>query len=258
VISLKTHDGYAVATLSRPPVNAINEEWLDRLSEIVDEVDADAKLHVLVIRSDQPSFCGGADLKLMRERFATESGRADMIAFVRRIQEVYRRLEASPTVSIAEVSGPALGGGLELALSCDFRIIAEEAKVGLPEVRLGLLPGAGGTQRLTRVCGPAAAKRMILGSEIVDGREAARIGLAHWTVPAAELSAFTESKAKALAELPGSALGYCKHCIEAAIHMSQDGFERELTGTQALFADPETQKRVRAFLEGKSARRAPA
>ncbi|MDP2619642.1 MAG: enoyl-CoA hydratase/isomerase family protein [Hyphomicrobiales bacterium] len=258
VISLETRDGYAVATLSRPPVNAINEEWLDRLSEIVDEVDADAKVHVLVIRSDQASFCGGADLKLMRERFATEEGRADMIAFVRRIQEVYRRLEAMPAVSIAEVCGPALGGGLELALSCDFRIIADEAKVGLPEVRLGLLPGAGGTQRLTRVCGVATAKRLILGGEIVDGKEAERIGLAHWAVPAAEIAAFTDKQARSLAGLSGPALGYCKHCIEAAVHMSPDGFERELTGTNALFADPETQKRVRAFLEGKSGRRASA
>ena len=256
VISLEVHEGRAIATLSRPPVNAINEEWLDRLSEIVDAVGADAKRHVLVIRSDQPSFCGGADLKLMRERFASEQGRAEMVAFVRRIQQVYQRLEVLPAVSLAEISGAALGGGLELALCCDFRIIAHEAKVGLPEVRLGLLPGAGGTQRLTRICGPAAAKRLILGGEMVAGQEAARIGLAHWAVPAAEIAAFTEELAKSLAELSGPALGHCKHCIEAAIHTSGDGFERELAGTAALLADPETQRRVRGFLDSKGPRRA--
>jgi enoyl-CoA hydratase/carnithine racemase len=258
VISFETREGRAVATLSRPPVNAINEEWLTRLSEIVDEVGADANVHVLVIRSDQPSFCGGADLKLMRERFDSEQGRADMIAFVRRIQEVYARLEASPAVSIAEVSGAALGGGLELALACDFRAIAHEAKVGLPEVRLGLLPGAGGTQRLTRICGPAAAKRLILGGEIVGGEEAARIGLAHWTMAAAEIASFTEALAGRLAELSGPALANCKHCIEAAVQASPEGFEREIAGTAALLADPRTQRRVRAFLESRGSARGKA
>jgi enoyl-CoA hydratase/carnithine racemase len=258
MISLETRDGRAVATLSRPPVNAINEEWLTRLSEIVDEVGADANVHVLVIRSDQPSFCGGADLKLMRERFASEAGRADMVAFVRRIQEVYARLEASPAVSIAEVSGAALGGGLELALSCDFRVIAHEAKVGLPEVRLGLLPGAGGTQRLTRISGLAAAKRLILGGEVIDGKEAARIGLAHWTAPAAEIASVTDRLAGSLAELSGHALANCKRCIEAAVHASPEGFEREVSGTAALLADPETQARVRGFLESRGARPAKA
>ena len=251
MISLQTREGRAIATLSRPPVNAINEEWLDRLSEIVDEVGAAPGVHVLVIRSDGPSFCGGADLKLMRERFATQAGRADMVAFVRRIQEVYARLEALPAVSIAEIAGAALGGGLELALSCDLRVIAHTAKIGLPEVRLGLLPGAGGTQRLTRICGLAAAKRLILGGEIVDGRESARIGLAHWTVPAAEIAAFTDALAGTLAELSGPALAHCKHCIAAAVHASPEGFEREIAGTAALLADPQTQRRVRGFLESR-------
>ena len=258
VISLKTGEGRAIATLSRPPVNAINEEWLTRLSEIVDAVGADANVHVLVIRSDLPSFCGGADLKLMRARFASESGRADMVAFVRRIQEVYARLEALPAVSIAEISGAALGGGLELALSCDLRVIAHEAKVGLPEVRLGLLPGAGGTQRLTRICGLAAAKRLILGGEMVDGKEAARIGLAHWTVAAAEIAAFTDELAGSLSALSGPALAHCKHCIEAAVQASPEGFEREIAGTAALLADPQTQRRVRAFLESRGSARGKA
>lgn len=258
MISLEMHNGCATATLSRPPVNAINEDWLDRLSEILDEVGAEPAAHVLVIRSDQPSFCGGADLKLMRERFASKSGRADMVAMVRRIQEVYQRLESLPAVSIAEVAGAALGGGLELALACDFRVIAHEAKVGLPEVRLGLLPGAGGTQRLTRVCGVATAKRLILTGEMVTGREAARIGLAHWAVPAAEIAAFAQELAESLAALSGPALAYCKHCIEAAVHASPDGFERELAGTAALLADPETQGRVRGFLESRGAGRAKA
>jgi len=258
LILLEKRNGRAVATLSRPPVNAVNEEWLDRLSEIVEEVGADPSLHVLLIRSDQPAFCGGADLKLMRERFPTPHGRRDMVAFVGRIQDVYARLEALPAVTVAEIAGAALGGGLELALACDFRVIAHEAKVGLPEVKLGLLPGAGGTQRLTRICGVAAAKRLILGGEMIGGIEAARIGLAHWTMPAAGIAIFTEKLTIELAGLPGPALAEAKRCIEAAIHVSPDGFERELSGTLALLADPETQRRVSAFLDSKARSRQPA
>ena len=90
---------------------------------------------------------------------------------------------------LAEIGGAAMGGGFELALACDLRIAANEAKVGLPEVRLGLIPGAGGTQRLTRLCGPALANRLILGAEVLDGATAAALGVVHWSAPRAELAA---------------------------------------------------------------------
>src|SRR5690606_39776340 len=93
------------------------------------------------------------------------------------------------SVSVAEIGGHALGGGLELALACDLRIGALEARIGLPEVALGLVPGAGGTQRLARLCGPALARRLILGAETLDGRTAEQIGLLHWAAPKAELPA---------------------------------------------------------------------
>lgn len=252
MISLEFNGPVATATLSRAPINAISEDWLDRLGAIADEVRDRAGVSVLIIRSSERAFCGGADLKLMRTRFASREGRADMVAFVRRIQEVFAKVEALPAVTIAEVAGPALGGGLELALACDFRIFAHEAKVGLPEVRLGLLPGAGGTQRLTRICGFATAKRLILGGEVIGGEEAQRIGLAHWSVPRAALAWRTGELAAQLAELSGAALARSKYCIEAAIHDDPEGFAREIEGTAALFEDADTQQRVRDFLEGRS------
>ena len=126
---------------------------------------------VLLIRSSLRIFSAGADLKLMRDCFATEDGPGRMIETVRRMQRLFDRIEALPQVVVAEIGGAAHGGGFELALACDLRVAAESARLGLPEARLGLLPGAGGTQRLSRLAGPGVARRLILMAE-VDQRRA--------------------------------------------------------------------------------------
>ena len=239
----------AIATLCRPPVNAINEEWIGRLDRILDEVEAAAEVKVLWIRSRERVFCAGADLALMRERFGTAEGRQQMVDMTRRMQAVYARLESLGKVSVAEIGGAALGGGFELALACDLRTVADTAKVGLPEARLGLLPGAGGTQRLTRLCGEGTSRRLILGAEVVDGVQAVALGLAHWAAPAAELETLTRSVASPISELPAAALAACKRCIDAALDESKDGFEVELAETGLLLASDETQQRVKRFLE---------
>jgi len=244
MISLHIEGPLASATLARPPVNAIDEGWIARLHEVVG-MAADAR--VLVIRSNQRTFSAGADLALMRSRFDSAAGRAQMVAFAREMQRAYAELESSPLVSIAEIGGAAMGGGLELALACDFRIAAVTAKLGLPEARLGLLPGAGGTQRLTRLCGEPTAKRLILGAEVVDGKEAARLGIVQWAVPPEELAPRTQRLAQDLAALPAASLAACKRCIAAA--GGEDGFEMELAATGALLASEDTQGRVRAFLD---------
>jgi enoyl-CoA hydratase/carnithine racemase len=244
MISLHIEGPVAIATLARPPVNAIDEGWIARLHEVLG-LAADAR--VLVIRSNQRTFSAGADLALMRSRFDSAAGRAQMVEFARAMQRAYAQLEASPLVSIAEIGGAAMGGGLELALACDFRIAADTARLGLPEARLGLLPGAGGTQRLTRLCGEATAKRLILGAEVVDGKEAARLGIVQWAVPPGDLASRAQRLAEELAALPAESLTACKRCIAAA--GGDDGYEMELEATGALLASEDTQGRVRAFLE---------
>lgn len=244
MIALDIEGPLAIATLARPPVNAIDEGWIARLSEVVRTA---ARARVLVIRSNQRTFSAGADLALMRSRFDSESGRAQMVAFAREMQLAYAELESAPLVCIAEIGGAAMGGGLELALACDFRIAAETARLGLPEARLGLLPGAGGTQRLTRLCGEATAKRLILGAEAVDGKEAARLGIVQWAVPPEELAPRALRLAQDLAALPAASLAACKRCIAAA--RGADGFDMELAATGALLASEDTQGRVRAFLD---------
>jgi enoyl-CoA hydratase len=249
MISLAIDGSVAIATLCQGPVNAINDEWVTRLDEILDELEKDARLSVLWIRSDQRVFCAGADLEFMRARFLTAEGRARMIVFTRRLQEVYARLERIGLVTIAEIGGASLGGGFELALSCDLRYVADTAKIGLPEARLGLLPAGGGTQRLTRLCGAGIARRLILGAEIVTGAAAVNLGLAQWAAPAAELESATRSVVERIAELPGAALAACKECIAAAVDVSGDGYAMELAGSERLLGMTETQQRVQRFLD---------
>jgi len=248
-ISLAIEGAVAIATLCRPPVNAINEEWVARLVAVLDEVEAARQVSVLWIRSNQRAFSAGADLALMRSRFGSDEGRRKMVDFTRELQAVYARLEGLGKVSIAEIGGAAMGGGFELALACDLRAVADTAKVGLPEARLGLLPGAGGTQRLTRLCGDSTARRLILGAEVVDGAQAVALGLAHWVAPAADLEAYTGSVAARIGELPAAALAACKRCIDAALDESRNGYEVELAETGLLLASGETQQRVKRFLE---------
>jgi enoyl-CoA hydratase/carnithine racemase len=240
MISLEREGPLAVATLARAPVNAIDEQWLSRLEGVLEAV-ADAS--VLLLRSSQKAFCAGADLELMRSRFDSPEGRSRMVAFVREIQRVFERLERLPQVTLAEIGASALGGGLELALACDLRIAAEDARLGLPEPRLGLIPGAGGTQRLPRIAGVAVAKRLILGAEVITGAQAAALGVVHWAVPAKELMERARAIARDNASLPAAALAEAKACIGAP-----NGYERELEATARLLAHDETQRRVRAFL----------
>jgi enoyl-CoA hydratase len=249
MITLSIEGPVAIATLCRAPVNAINEEWLVALNRVIDEVERDAGISVLWIRSAERVFCAGADLALMRERFASDAGRGEMVKMAGRMQAAFARLERLGKATLAEIGGHAMGGGFELALSCDLRIVADTAKVGLPEARLGLLPGAGGTQRMTRLCGDAMARRLILGAELVQGSEAVALGLAHWVAPAAELESHARSIAKRVAEIPAAALASCKLCIEAALDPGADGFGVELSETAKLYASADTQTLVRKFLD---------
>ncbi|MBZ5529335.1 MAG: enoyl-CoA hydratase/isomerase family protein [Acidobacteriia bacterium] len=163
-VTVERRGRVGVVSLARAPVNALNEDLLAELDRAVEEISSDEEISVLHLRSEQKAFCAGADLALMQSCFAGPAGAEAMIEVVRRMQRVFERIEAAPLLTIAEIAGAALGGGLELALACDLRVAAQEAKLGLPEVQLGLVPGAGGTQRLTRLCGRGIASRLIAAS----------------------------------------------------------------------------------------------
>jgi len=249
MITLAIDGTLATCTLARAPVNAIDEEWLARLEQVLAEVERAPDVGALLVRSTERAFCAGADLAQMRSRMDSPEGRVRFVAFVREIQRVFARLEKLPQVTLAEIGTNALGGGLELALCCDLRIAAEDARIGLPETGLGLLPGAGGTQRLTRIAGEATAKRLILGAEVVPGAQAAALGIVHWAVPASDLAERARAIARGLAALPAAALAEAKRCIGAAVARETPGYELELDATLRLLGQEETRARVRAFLE---------
>ena len=242
-----------VATLSRPPVNALDDKLIAELDAVVERAIQDDDVAVLHLRSDQRVFSAGADLALIEACFATPQGPDAMTDVVRHMQRLYWRLESAPLVTLAEIGTTALGGGLELALACDLRVAALEARLGLPEARLGLLPGGGGTQRLTRLCGPGLAKRLILGAEVIDGAEAERLGLVQWARPRDQLAAFASEIAARYAAMPKAALAANKRCIAAATDPARDGYADEISETRALYDHAETRRKVSDFLAKRSA-----
>ena len=253
LLHAQRHGRVLVATLARPPVNALNGELIAALDRAVDEALADEGVALLHLRSEQRAFCAGADLALMQDCFATPHGPDVMTALVQRMQQLFQRLEDASVVTLAEIASTALGGGLEMALACDLRVAALEARLGLPEAGLGLVPGAGGTQRLSRLCGPATARRLILGAEVVDGAEALRLGLVQWACPREQLAAFAADLAQRVAASPRAALAANKRCLAAAGGAQGDGYAEELRATRALYEHPETRQRVAAFLARRAA-----
>src|SRR2546427_4088881 len=206
----------AVVTLCRPPVNAISEAWGEGFLALLAELEARDDWSVLHLRSNQKVFGAGADLAQIESWIAAPRPDATLAAYIQRLQAVFRRLESLSRITLAEIGGAALGGGLELALACDLRIAAHEAKLGLPEVGIGLIPGLGGTQRLTRLCGAGVASRMVLGAEVVDGLAARELGLVQWSVPRASIADEAATLARRIADLPSPALRAAKELIAAA------------------------------------------
>jgi len=250
MMTLTIAGGIATLTLSHPPVNAISDAFITRFNAVLDDLDKRSDWKILHLRSDQKVFCAGADLKEVGARFNASDSCKLTHRFVVRLQQLFDRIERLPQVTLAEIGGAAMGGGLELALACDLRIIALDAKLGLPEARLGLIPGAGGTQRLTRLCGRPTASRLIFGAETIAGADALWLGIVQWAVAADEVATFAAEIAEKIASLSAAALRACKSCIAAACESGGTGFLAEIEETRRLSTNPETRARVSAFLAG--------
>tara|TARA_B100000315_G_scaffold231614_1_gene243094 strand:- start:2579 stop:3331 length:753 start_codon:yes stop_codon:yes gene_type:complete len=249
MFDLKHQDNVSVLTLSHPPANAISHAWLEEFDRILDQLENNDQTNVLHLRSDQKIFCAGADLKEYRQRMEANEGPEEYKKYLQTFHRLFERLENMAKLSIAEISGAALGGGFELAMSCDLRAAAYEAKLGLPEGRLGLIPGAGGTQRITKLCGPSVANRIILACEIVGGETALELGMVQWAAPRDELAATTQKIIEGCRELSSDALGAAKKCIAAAQDPSVDGFEMEIDVSLELVQNPDSKKRVTEFFD---------
>lgn len=251
-VTVESATGVGVLTVNRPEqMNALNRRVLEDLTAAVDMLAADPEIRVLVITGKGPkAFVAGADVAEM-ESF----DQAMASEFARFGQSVFGKIEACPKPSIAAVNGYALGGGCELALACDIRIAAKNARFGQPEVGLGIIPGFGGTQRLARVVGRAAAMDLILSGRMVDADEALRVGLVSRVVPEGE--ALTEAMlfAQEIMKKSPYALGQAKKAILGGLALSlEDGLRLEETIFGECFAHHDQKEGMRAFLEKRKAR----
>jgi methylglutaconyl-CoA hydratase len=213
----RENDGVRLLTLNKPPVNALGRELVDELTRAAGELAADGDGRCLVVRSAGKHFCGGADLKERKDMSVD-----DVREFVPKLAAACRGLAAVPYPTIAAVAGAAAGGGCEMALACDFRILADNAKIGLRETALAILPGGGGTQRLPRLIGPARAKRWILAAEMHTASEALADGVADRVVPVAGLEAEALSLARTIAANGPVAVRLAKRAIDEGAHLSLD------------------------------------
>jgi enoyl-CoA hydratase len=237
----------AILTLDRPGrLNAIGSDTISLLQDALDAIEDNPELRVVVVTGEGRAFSAGADITEL-DRLHTSH---DFARFVRTLTDSFGRLARLPQPSIAAVDGLALGGGFELALACDLRIAGEGARFGVPEVRLGLLPGASGTQRLARLLPPSIAKQLLMTAEMLTADDALRWGLVNRVVPAGEALAASLELARSLAIGPPKALAAAKRLVDEGTEMPFDtavGLEREVVAM--LFATDDRQEGVAAFLE---------
>lgn len=240
-------ENIGILTINRPQkMNALTNELMSELKQLLEEIEKDQELRVLIVTgSGDKAFVAGADIKELVDRDALMGRRVSCER-----QEIFSRLENLPVPSIAAVNGYALGGGLELALACSIRVCSEKAQFGAPEVKLGIIPGDGGTQRLPRLVGQGRAMEMVLTGDFIDAQEAFRIGLANKIIPHEELMEKTMELAQKIASRPPLAVKYAKE----AVNRSQEGsgtagFALE-SYLHALSCTTEDKKEgVNAFLE---------
>jgi methylglutaconyl-CoA hydratase len=210
-------DGIRVVTLDRPPVNALGRELVLGLAATFERIHADPRARAVVVRSSGKHFCGGADLK---ERGGMSLD--EVRAYVPQLAAAITALASLPCPTIAAVRGAAVGGGCELALACDLRVLAEDATMGLRETALAILPGAGGTQRLPRLIGPSRAKRWIFTAQAHGAAEALADGVADRVVAAADLDREALHLAETIAANGPIAVRLAKRAVDGGLDLALD------------------------------------
>jgi len=244
-VTLEIADGIGTIRLNRPPVNALNDQLTAELREIAGQAATADEVRAVIIYGGQKCFAGGADITQM-----AEANYAEMTIRAGRLQAVMSLIAGLPKPVVAAITGYALGGGLELALAADFRVAGESARLGQPEILLGIIPGAGGTQRLPRLVGPAKAKDLIFSGRMVKAAEAHAIGLADLVVPDDGVYEAALGLVQRYAAGPALALRAAKEAIDHGLDVDlATGLEIERVHFAALFSTEDQRAGMKSFLE---------
>ena len=248
-ILLDRRDGMGILTLNRPKVfNAINAQMIREMKAAIAEIHQDWTVGVIIITGAGKAFQSGADIEEL-----SRMSPLDILRWNQGVVENFEALEKMRQPAIAAMNGLALGGGLELALACTLRIASESAKMGFPEVKIGILPGAGGTQRLPRLIGKGLAAEMILTGEMIDAAEAYRIGLVNRVVPADQLIPTAEELARKILRNAPVAVALAKDAMEVGKNLPLEGaIQYAQKNCITCFATEDMKEGTSAFLQKRS------
>jgi enoyl-CoA hydratase len=251
-ILYEKRDGIAFITFNRPKVlNALNRKTMEELQQVLWDARTDQAVRVLILTgAGEKSFVAGADIGELSQQTPVEGKEFSLFG-----QGVIHLLETMGKPSICAINGFALGGGCEVALACTIRISSKTAKLGQPEVKLGILPGYGGTQRLARLCGKGVAQELCLAGEMIGADEALRVGLVNHVYEPAELLPAAEALAKKIIANAPVAVRYAMEAIERGVEMSQEeGLFLEATLFGLACATEDMREGTKAFLEKRAAK----
>jgi enoyl-CoA hydratase len=245
LVRLEVEGGIGTIRLDRPPMNALNGEIQHGLIAACREAAERRDVSAVIVWGGEKVFAAGADIKEMETMSYT-----DMVDHSALLQDFTRALARLPKPTVAAITGYALGGGCEVALACDFRVAADDARLGQPEILLGIIPGAGGTQRLARLVGPAKAKDLVFSGRFVKAAEALEIGLVDAVVPATEVYDAAHAMVARYVGGPAYALRAAKEAIDRGLEVDLDtGLEIERQLFAGLFATRDRATGMRSFVE---------